>query len=264
MNDLFSDVRRVQNERRTINYAVAGPERAVTVCLVASTGRGPEDFAHLTKYLVEAGMRVVLPRPCIDDPECSTDFHDLATDAALALDTEAGGAPAFVAGHAYGCWIARTMAQDFPDLVDGVILLAAGAGKWPGELSKAIEVAMSDEAPESERLDALRLAFFAPGHDPRPWLSGWNPNLVRLQRAARGRTDRDSWWSSGTAPMLDIVGLQDPFRPKEDLEFYVKEFAQRVTLRTVDGASHALPDEKPKEVAELMLDWLRKQGALPK
>lgn len=56
--------------------------------------------------------------------------------------------------------------------------------------------------------------------------------------------------------MLDIVGLQDPFRPVEARDFYVTEFAPRCVLRTVDGASHALPDEKPTEVAALMLPWI--------
>jgi pimeloyl-ACP methyl ester carboxylesterase len=140
-----------------------------------------------------------------------------------------------------------------------VILLAAGAGTWPAELSQAIDIAMSQDAPDAMRLDALRRAFFAKGHDPRPWLNGWHPELAKLQRAARTRADRDSWWPSGTAPMLDIVGLQDPFRPEEDRAYYLKEFAPRVTLRTVDGASHALPDEKPEEVAALMLEWVREQ-----
>lgn len=121
---------------------------------------------------------------------------------------------------------------------------------------------MSEDEPDRARLNALQLAFFAEGHDPRGWLGGWHPEAVKMQRAARARTDRASWWRSGKAPMLDIVGLQDPFRPRDDLEFYVHEFAPRVELRTVDGASHALPDEKPTEVAALICDWLRSRGAL--
>ena len=94
-------------------------------------------------------------------------------------------------------------------------------------------------------------------YDHRPGWSGFSGKKVfRAQRAARTRTDRASWWASGTAPMLDIVGLQDPFRPKDGIDFYVKEFAPRCALVTVDGASHALPDEKPREVAEIMLPWL--------
>ncbi len=266
MNDLFDDIQFAENGPATIAYAVAGPsgDKAATVCLIASTGRGPEDFTHLCKILVNHGVRVVLPWPRgigrSTGPTQGIDFHDLAGDAAAALEIECGSAGSFVAGHAYGCWIARTMANDHPELIDGIILLAAGAGKWPEHLSHAIDTAMSSESAEQSRLDALRLAFFAEPHDPRPWLDGWSASLVSMQRAARAQTDKVSWWSSGRAPILDIVGLQDPFRSADDLDFYVREFGSRAELRTVDDASHALPEEKPDQVAAHILDWLSRQS----
>lgn len=256
------EIRTIRNGSATLAYAVTGPAtpKARTICLIASTGRGPDDFMPLADRLADAGLRVVMPWPRgmggstgqIED----IDFHDLAGDAAAVLRAEMGAGGALVAGHAYGCWIARTVAQDFPDMIDGLILLGAGAGQWPAALSQAINVAMDPTAPEADRLAALRMAFFTDDHDPRPWLDGWSGDVVRAQRAARDRSDRDSWWPSGRAPMLDIVGLQDPFRPPASREFYLREFGSRLTLRLVDGASHALPDEKPNEVAQLMLEWI--------
>lgn len=253
----------IRNGKAVVSYAVLGPsgDEAPTLCLIASTGRGPEDFAHLAHTLAEGGLRVVLPWPRgageSSGPLEGITFHDLAADSAAALEAEAGNGGAVIVGHAYGCWIARTVAQDRPDLIDGIILLAAGGGKWPEDLSRAIEVAMTPEAPEADRLSALQRGFFAEGNDPRPWLDGWHAELVVAQRAARAATERDSWWPSGNAPILDIVGLQDPFRAPDARDFYVREFAPRVELVTVDGASHALPDEKPAEVAVLMLDWVK-------
>jgi pimeloyl-ACP methyl ester carboxylesterase len=263
MSNIAPETRNLRNGAATVAYAITGPAapEARTVCLIASTGRGPEDFFHLAEHLAAGGLRVVMPWPRgmgdSEGPLEDIDFHDLAGDAAAVLRAETGTGGAVVTGHAYGCWIARTVAQDFPDMIDGLILLAAGAGKWPDALSEAINVAMDPAAPEEERLAALRMAFFTEDHDPRPWLEGWSGDVVRAQRAARSRTDRESWWPSGRASMLDIVGLQDPFRSEVDRDFYVREFGARLTLRTVDGASHALPDEKPREVADLMLDWIR-------
>lgn len=256
-------IRTLSREGACLRYAVtgSGDPAAITICLIASTGRGPEDFFHLAERLAAEGLRVVMPWPRgmggSEGPLDGIDFHDLAADAAAILRAERGTGRAVIAGHAYGCWIARTVAQDHPGLIDGLILLAAGAGQWPAELSDAINIAMDPDTPEADRLAALRMAFFAPGHDPRPWLTGWSGPVVLAQRAARSRTDRDSWWPSGNAPILDIVGLQDPFRAEKDRDFYVREFGPRVTLRPVDGASHALPDEKPDETARLMLDWMR-------
>lgn len=262
MKTSLNETKTIKNGEATIGYMVLGSCAldAATLCIIASTGRGPEDFIHLADCLASSGLRIVLPWPRGVEPSQGSleniDFHDFAADAAAVLAAEAGKGGAFIVGHAYGCWIARTVAQDYPNLVDGLILLAAGGGKWPSSLSRGIEVAMDINAPEIKRLAALRLGFFADGHDPHRWLNGWHANLVVAQRAARARTERCSWWNSGTVPILDVVGLQDPFRPKEGLKFYVHEFPSRVVLRTIDNASHALPDEKPKEVALIIVDWL--------
>lgn len=270
---IYDDVRYVKHSGAQIAYAVveANGLTGPSVCLIASTGRGPEDFFELSHALAKAGLRVLLPWPRgaggSTGPIEEIDFHDLASDVASVIEAETNIDGCIVTGHAYGCWIARTLAQDRPDLVQGLILLAAGAGKWPEELSQAINIAMSSEETEQSRRAALQLAFFAPGHDPKPYLTGWSGELVRTQRAARARTDRDSWWPSGSAPILDLVGLQDPFRSESARHFYEDEFPGRVTLVTFNGASHALPDELPEQVAREMVRWVRvfpKQSSIHK
>ena len=266
MTRQMDDIRTVQKGTANVAYSVLS-QRANplgTICLLASTGRGPEDFLHLAEHLAKGGLRVILPWPRgtgqSTDAHNGVTFHDLATDVAAILDHEICDGPVVVAGHAFGCWIARTLASDRPELVDGLIFLAAAADSWPTELSKAINTAMSVDAPEQERLAALRLSFFAEKSDPSPWLDGWYPELAELQRNASGLTDRARWWSSGHAPILDIVGTEDPFRLPKQLDFYQRELGDRVDLRTVAGASHALPGEKPAEAAQIILDWI---GTLP-
>jgi pimeloyl-ACP methyl ester carboxylesterase len=51
-------------------------------------------------------------------------LHDLAADVASVVATEGQG-PAVVIGHAFGNWVARTLAADRPDLVRGIVLAAA-------------------------------------------------------------------------------------------------------------------------------------------
>lgn len=257
----FQHVQQTHNGLAKIAYAIVSPEIQTrpSVCLIASTGRGPEDFHVLAKLLAEAGFRVLLPWPrgiggSLGSLE-EIDFHNLAADVAAVIEAEMNPHGFLIAGHAYGCWIARTLAENRPDLILGVVLLAAGGGSWPDELTRAIDVAMSPENPENERVEALQLAFFAAGHDARPWLDGWHRHLAAAQRLARTRTNRESWWSSGTAPILDLVGLQDPFRPASGRDFYQREFPGRVTLVTVDKASHALPEEQPEAVVGEICKW---------
>jgi pimeloyl-ACP methyl ester carboxylesterase len=56
-------------------------------------------------------------------------LHDNARDVAVAIE-KTSAAPAIIAGWAYGNRVARMLAIDWPELVRGVVLIAAG-GKFP-------------------------------------------------------------------------------------------------------------------------------------
>ncbi|SDH18058.1 alpha/beta fold hydrolase [Pelagibacterium luteolum] len=240
---------------RTIGYRFGGS--GPLIVLIASTGRAGSDFMELAEGLIERGFQVALPDPRgIGESDGRLEgigFYDLADDVAhiIAAHAERG----FVAGHAYGAWIARTVAQAHPERVAGLALLAAGAGKWPGHLSGAIDILCNPETSRDDKLAALRMAFFAPGNDPEDWLSGWHGPVMTAQRAARENTD-DAWKRSGTAPILDLLALQDPFRPPQSYTFYKQTLGERVSVQTIDKASHALPHERPEAVAEALAVWI--------
>ncbi|MBU3028499.1 hypothetical protein [Paracoccus marinaquae] len=63
MTHKLPEIRSVQNGDAVIAYAVTGPADPAsrTICLIASTGRGAEDFFHLAEHLAAGGMRVVMP-----------------------------------------------------------------------------------------------------------------------------------------------------------------------------------------------------------
>jgi pimeloyl-ACP methyl ester carboxylesterase len=245
----------VENADATIGYSVrgAGP----LVVLLASTGRGTAEFGALADRLAERGYRVALPEPRgigpSHGPMKGVTFHDFANDFAAVINAEGGCA--IVAGHAYGQWIARTMAADFPKQVKGVVMVAGGARKWPAELSAAITTINSPAATQQEKLAGLRLAFFAEGNDPTHWLEGWYPAVTESQRAARPLTRQESWWAAGNAPILDLQGGADPFRPVSSRMEVKDEFGERVTVKVIPNASHALPAEKPLETADAIADW---------
>lgn len=239
----------------TIAYYVMGEGTAI--CLIPSTGRGVDDFFELAEELAGKGFQVILPQPRGIDgskgPLSGIDFHDFAADTVAAIRAETDSV--IVAGHAYGCWIARTVAADYPELVRGLVLIAAGSGKFSVELINAIDCLTSTDADRKERLAALRLAFFAVDSDPESWLKGWYLDVKNAQRAARVATDPETWWHSGRAPILDLIALQDPFRPPSTYKDYISEFGDRVTQKKCDKASHALPDEKPEQVAQYISKW---------
>lgn len=245
-----------------IGYRVAGD--GPLVILIASTGRCAAELRPLAEALNRHGFRVARPEPRgiapSTGPMTGVTFHDFAADFAAVIEAEraAGtGRPAIVAGHAYGTWIARTLASDRPDLIDGVVLLASGARAWPAQLSAAITAINDPATAPEDRLAALRLGFFAEGNDATEWLDGWHPAVVASQRAARAATAQEDWWATGVAPILDLMGGADPFRPAGSERELVDEFGPRVTAAAVEGASHAMPAEKPDEAAAAIAAWWR-------
>ncbi|MCK1716932.1 alpha/beta hydrolase [Bradyrhizobium sp. 141] len=230
------------------------------IVVLPSTGRGSEDFDMLAGGLAKVGFRVLRPQPRgiggSVGPMTDVSFHDFANDIAGIIKHEGGG-PAIIAGHAYGNWIARTVATDHPQLVRGVVLMAAGAKTWPRELSDAITTINDGGQPAASRLKALQFAFFAPGNDASSWLEGWHKDVTEAQRAGGLNTKRESWWAGGTAPMLDLQAADDPFRPRDTTDELKNDFGERVSVVVVPNASHALPSEKPAAVVQAIVAWSR-------
>lgn len=92
-------------------------------------------------------------------------IDELTDDVAAAVIGKLGHGPAVVLGHAYGNFVARTVATNHSGKARAVILAAASTRAVPPEINNAPFVAGDPALPEEERLAALRLAFFAPGHD---------------------------------------------------------------------------------------------------
>ncbi len=228
--------------------------------MLPSSGRDSVDYHEAAAGLAERGFRVLRPQPRgmlgstgrLD----RITFHDYARDIAAVIENQGGG-PAIVLGHAFGNWIARTVAVDYPRLVKGVILAAAAAKEIPPYLFEISRKAADPNLSNEERLRNLVEGFFVKESDARGWLTGWHLFARRAQSAARQATRREDWWSAGLAPILDLQALADPWRPRETANELRNEFGIRVTIATVADASHALLPEQPAAVVEEIVKWAR-------
>ncbi|HET6239917.1 MAG TPA: alpha/beta hydrolase [Acetobacteraceae bacterium] len=255
--------------QRTRKIVPAGKARIAVIAegegplliLLPSSSRDSEDFDAIAASFAAAGLRVLRPQPrgmgaSVGRLEHLT-LHDFAADVAAVITAEGSG-PAVVLGHAFGQWIARSLAADRPDLVRGVVLAAAAAKAAPPELREHLARCVDTDLPHAIRLAALRVAFFAPGHDPSEWLSGWHKAAGAAQRAASAATSRQEWWTAGTAPVLDVQAEHDPWRPRDTLNQMRDDLgADRVTVVVIPDASHALIPEQPGKLIEAVLDWMR-------
>lgn len=233
-----------------------------TVVLLPSLGRGAEDFSAIAAVLAAAGFRVLRPQPRGIGHSHGCSYHDLedcAGDIAQVLD-ELGGAPALVAGHAFGNRVARLLATDRPDLVAAVCLIAANVGHAPSPppVRAAIRASADPMRPSAERLAALRFAFFAPGNDATPWLHGWHPRVLAAQRIAGDRTPRSRDYAGGGKPILYLQPSHDPLAHVEDADTFRRENGARVEVAIVPDASHAALPEQPAFIARALTAYARR------
>jgi pimeloyl-ACP methyl ester carboxylesterase len=240
------------------------------VVLLPSRGRAAEDFDVVAAGIAKAGFRVLRPQPRgagrSSGPMKDLSLHDFARDTAAVIRHEGGG-PAVLVGHAFGNWVARMTAVDHPQLVRGVVIVAAAAKAYPAgfdgakALSEAVRKSGDPALSDAERLNYLRIAFFAPGSDASVWLKGWYPDVDEAQFAAGRATRQSEWWPGGTVPLLDLQAALDPFKPRAMMNEIREEFGERATIIVIPNASHALLPEQPAAVVEAIVRWM---GGLPR
>lgn len=248
------------NEGTRIEVLVnrGGPATAGTIVLLPSSQRDSRDFDELALLLAEKGFRVLRPQPRgmygSSEPPANLTLHTLAGDVARTIEAFGDG-PAIVAGHAFGHFVARVADLDHPQLVRGVVVLAGAARTFPAGLVQALDIASDADRPTAQRLACLRLAFFAPGNDATSWLEGWHPQWRDLYRQAGATPPKDAWWPVSHAPVLELQGAHDPWRPAASRSELKDVLGDKVTLQVIAGASHAMVVEQPVAVADSITRW---------
>lgn len=257
-------VMRIRTTIRTgpaaLDVIVDGAKGRPAIAMLPSLGRDSEDFDEVAAGLAGQGFLVMRPQPRgilgSTGPLQGISLHDLAADVAAVVRELAGGR-AVVAGHAYGNWIARMTAVDHPGLVRGVALVAAAEKARNPHLGEVVSRAGDPSLPQADRLKALREGFFAPGHDPSVWLTGWHPSVKSAQRAAAAEVKQSDWWHAGSAPILDLQAEHDPFKPPSARNELRAELGDRVSVVLIPNASHALLPEQPRAVIDALAGWMR-------
>ena len=205
--------------------------------LLPSLGRDVTEFDPLAERLRAAGFRIVRPRPrgfgrSVGPMEGLT-LHDFARDTAAVVEHERAGL-AIMVGHAYGHFVAKMTASDFPHLVRGVALVAASQKNISEEVRRWNAIGSDPTRPLEERRKYIQMVFFAPGNDPTPYLTGFSPEVRAMQDATRIGTPQQEYWASGTAPLLDLQAAARPLSAAID----GGRVGERVRSRTCHRCCH--------------------------
>lgn len=233
--------------------------RGPWVILLPSLGRGVDDLCSLAGILATHGFSVCLPNPRgigqSSGSLVNISIDDLADDVVNVMD-HLGCNKAWIAGHAFGNWIARNIATRHPHRVSGVALIAAAHKNFPAALRDQIDICMNSNLSEEQRIASLEHAFFAPGNDPTSWLTGWFPDVAKAQRSAAKASPQVNWWGAGSTQILDLQAAQDPFAPEATSQELQAELGlDRVQVVRIANASHALIPEQPNAVASALIKF---------
>jgi pimeloyl-ACP methyl ester carboxylesterase len=266
---LEHEIVRYDNVQIEVNSQGTGP----VVVMLPSLGRSGRDYDKVAQYLQEDGFRVVRPEPRgigeSKGPMENLSVHDFARDVAAVVEHENKG-PIVVVGHAWGNFAARMLAADRPDLVRGVVMAAASAGKVPpgstekpinAEMRQAIDGAGDLSLSKEQRLVYLKKAFFAPGNDPSVWLDGWHEATHDAESHARNTTPVDDYFAAGKAPILDLQGEADTVAPRRFSGVLKGMLGDRVQVVVLKNAGHAMAPEQPKEMADAIAAFAKAQYA---
>ena len=248
---------RVQDNEVEIDVLVDGDGPAVV--LLPSSLRDSLDFGDLASRIGGAGFRVLRPQPRgmghSRGPMQAIDLSVLARDVALVIE-RLGGGRAVIVGHAFGHFVARVADLEHPARVRGVVVLAGAAREFPAGMAESLAIASDTAQPDAERMRHLRRAFFAPGNDASSWLEGWHPDLRPAYRRAGEQPVKAAWWPVSHSPLLDLQGAADPWRPAASRDELKAVLGDAVTVRVIEGASHAMVPEQPEAVCAAIVEWL--------
>lgn len=264
VRQLVGDWKLVQaaNGQAKLRVFTAGDGPALV--MLPGRGLGPASFEPLAGRLVAAGFRVILPEPRgygeSVGPLAAVTLEDLAADIARSIEA-VGGAPVVVAGHAYGNRVGRMLAQQRPDLVRGVVIMAAG-GKFPmtAEMAENLQTWLNKNLPDDRRAAAGKALLFGPQSNPTAedlMLDGISADTSKMQ-AAGATAPLESWWPGGRSPMLVIQGLADVAAPPENGRSLKADYPERVTLVEFAGLGHFMVRERPDLVAEAIIAFMQK------
>lgn len=202
----MTDIQIFEPEGRAIPYAVEGEGPGVV--LVAGQGLTIAYLGTLAHSVAQEDFRVVRigSRRPSGDGDAAVTMRDLAQDVVDVMD-HLSVDHAWVGGHGFGGAVARVVALDHHDRVNGVLLLG-----------------VATHATDAVDLSDVAAAF----HDA---------DVIALQRSA--------WEKPGdlasAVPVLVIQGTEDRITPPEDGEALRSSAPGLVSVVSIEGAGHLFP-----------------------
>ena len=161
--------------------------------------------------------------------------------------------PLYLVGHSMGAAIALTCALNYPQMLDGIVLIGAG------QRMKVMPSLLDDLGQGKHNPDFIRLAFSPQTSESMvasrvKIFSEASPAVLYADFAACNNFDVSEKLGKIALPALVIVGVDDKLTPLK-LSQYLISHISNSRLEAIDAAGHYVMIEKPAEVNKLILDF---------
>jgi pimeloyl-ACP methyl ester carboxylesterase len=239
-----------------------------TIVLLPGGSLSVNYLADLARSLDTAGYRAVRINPrgagASSAAADGVTLHTLADDVAGVIKKLDAG-PVWIAGHAFGNRVARMLASDHPELVKGVILLAAGGKVAPTpEAQQALASIFDSRTSEADYLEAMKYMVGDPADKAlagEALKQSRAPNAGPIQRAAGMSAKLTDWWAPvGQVPFLILQGANDQAAPPQNGEMLKADLGDRATLVTIPGAGHLMVVTRPDVVSKEIVQFIRQHA----
>jgi pimeloyl-ACP methyl ester carboxylesterase len=184
----------------------------------------------------------------------------------IAVQDAAGVSAAAIVGHSMGSLIALECAARHPDRVAKIALLATA---YPMKVSADLLQATKDDEPRAQDMVNIwsHSAYAQYPNNPGPgfWVIGENLRLMQRQKPGVMHVDFAACnaYAGGTeaaskvrCPALFLLARRDAMTPVRAAQDFAKE-VKGAQLVVIDGSGHNMMGEKPDEVLDTLLAFLK-------
>jgi alpha-beta hydrolase superfamily lysophospholipase len=217
-------------------------------------------YAHVARVLVEQGAAVYAPDHIghgMSDGERAliTDFEHVVDDLRALVDIVADEhppTPLVIIGHSMGGLLAARFAQQYPDLVAGLVLLGAVIGDWHWARDVLTQPELPAATTDFSGMSRDRAAVQAYATDPLIYHGAYKRPLLEAEMVALDRFREQL--ARLTMPVLFCHGTDDPFVDYRTSLAAVEAMpSSDVTIRLYEGARHELVNETNRDetIAEI-------------
>jgi len=258
------------NGRKAYAYSGGKPFDATLPAVVFVHGAQCDHSVWIlqSRYLAHHGYGVLaldLPGHGRSAGPALARVEDLADWVALVLDA-AGVKQASVVGHSMGSLVALECAARHSARVTKIAALATA---YPMQVSAELLAATRDDEPLAQDMVNIwsHLAYAQYPNNPGPgfWVIGENLRLMQRQEPGVMHVDFAACnaYAGGEAaaakvacPALFIIARRDAMTPARSAQAFAQNVKGARTV-VIDGSGHNLMGEKPDEVLDALIEFLK-------